>query len=90
MSEAAACSLVKKAVANAFGLSMRAVREAGWHCDFLRGASDDLSLFVTQIRAKCTKPEGSGSTLVGTYAMKKSTGEVGEYDITRNLMVPLD
>lgn len=90
MSEATACSLLKKAVAKVEGMSLSAVREAGWHCDVMSGEGLDPSLFVIQIRAKCTKPEGCGSTLIGLYAVEKSTGRVGEYDGGRNLMIPLD
>jgi hypothetical protein len=82
----AACALVKSRVAELYNLPATGPPNLGWWCDFTSGWSDDL--YVLGLRSGGMQSEHP-TQLMGWYAVRKKTGEVGEFDIDTGLMKPL-
>jgi hypothetical protein len=78
-----ACALLKREVVKFDQLPESAPLDAGWFCDFpdLHDTDhDDPDFYVIWLRSNRTCP-GFCSNIVGVYAVRKSTGEVHDYDV---------
>jgi hypothetical protein len=84
--ERAACALLKRRVAELGNLPPSGPPGLGWFCDFASGWDRDLFVIALRSNRKC--PEIC-SNLMGWYAIRKSTGEVGEFDINEATMTAL-
>jgi hypothetical protein len=83
-SEKAACMLLKKRIATAEGFPISTIA----FCDALPASASPHGLYVIALHST-RKCEGICSTLIGWFAVRKTTGEVGEFDINENRMTPL-
>jgi hypothetical protein len=85
-SQRAACALLKRRVSELDKLPVTGPPGIGWYCDFI--PSGDKDLYAIGLRSGRICPEIC-SNLMGWYAVRKSSGEVGRFDITDQVMKPL-
>lgn len=85
LTEKAACMLTKQRVAKLYGLPVSGPPHLGWFCDFATSSDPDLYVIAMHSNRKME----SGSSHMGWFAVRKSTGAVGRFDITEEKMLPL-
>jgi hypothetical protein len=79
--QTSACLFAKRFAAKMDHLPLSGPPNMGWYCDF--SLSDDPDLYVISLHSKRREP---GSSLMGWYAVQKSTGITGEFDVGENKM----
>ena|ERR1700734_3902095 len=78
ISRTAACARLQARVAQISGLPVSGPVGLGWYCEFAN--STDIGWFVIALRSgrHC---DGICSNLMGWYSVKKSSGNVHEYNV---------
>jgi len=76
-----ACDLVKQFAAKLDGLP-KSGPPMGWDCDF--SSNRNPTLYVISLHSR---RDDDGSSLMGWYAVRKKTGEVGEFDVVEEKMI---
>ncbi|WP_420469889.1 hypothetical protein [Brevundimonas sp. FT23042] len=73
----AACAVATEKVTSLRGLPTSHVAQ----CDHISDDNADADHYVMALRAYCTTEAVCGSTLMGWFAVRKTTGEVFEWDV---------
>ena len=86
LTQDAACGQVQQQVAETSHLPKDGPPGMGWFCDFAAGQDPALHVIALRSGRQC---EGTCSNLMGWYAVRKSDGAVGGYDVEGKKWMPL-
>jgi hypothetical protein len=85
-SQKAACELLKNRIAKIYDLPTTGPPNLGWWCEFSSNWNPELYVIGLRSGRKCP---GMCSNLMGWYAVRKISGEIGVFDINDGSMKPL-